>query len=164
MCGPRQSDLAPHQFARKLAQLPIDGLRLLGPEQRLDVGTWFGAATEVRFTALLRYREGARSLVELELGEVVPLVDAIPELKGVGQRVGQARNGGSSNVVPFPNRINVVHEEGLEPKAEAGGRSEGASPGEARPEGVHEEGLEPPHLSVPEHKSGAFGANEREPL
>ena len=44
-----------------------------------------------------------------------------------GQRVGQTENDSRSNVLPFPNRINLVHEEGLEP----------------------------PHLAVPEPKSGA---------
>ena len=31
----------------------------------------------------------------------------------------------ASNLIDFPNRFNVVHEEGLEPAAEAEGRSEG---------------------------------------
>ncbi|MDQ2645483.1 MAG: hypothetical protein M3020_16820, partial [Myxococcota bacterium] len=57
-----EADLAPHQFARKLPQLPIDGLRLLGPEQRLDARTWFGAATEMRFAAHFRFAPHAREL------------------------------------------------------------------------------------------------------
>ncbi len=97
---------------------------------------------------LLRYREGARSLSELELGDVLPLVDAIPELAemghgaategarepeldaklvGVGHSMGQAQNDIGSNLIQFLNESELVHEEGLEP----------------------------PHLAVPEPKSGA---------
>jgi integrase len=38
---------------------------------------------------LRRYREAAQSLAELHLDDLVPLDEAIPELAGVGQKVGQ---------------------------------------------------------------------------
>jgi hypothetical protein len=47
------------------------------------------------------------------------------ESLGLGQRWANPKNNPRSNVLPFPNRINVVHEEGLAPAAEAAGRSEG---------------------------------------
>jgi hypothetical protein len=142
---------------------------------------WVRQRTGHRSNELLRYREAARSLAELELGDVLPLVDAIPELtrggpildqsgtgfspeletdlQGVGHGVGQAPSDHRSHVGPFPNNPNGVHEEGLEPAAEAAGRSEGRRPTRARGNRVHEEGLEPTHLAVPEPKSGASASS-----
>ncbi len=48
---------------------------------------WVRQRTGHRSTELLTYREAARSLVELDLGEVAPLVEAIPELAEVHARV-----------------------------------------------------------------------------
>jgi hypothetical protein len=45
--------------------------------------------TAHRSNELRRYREFATSIEELELEDLTPLDAAIPDLRGVGQRVGQ---------------------------------------------------------------------------
>ncbi len=98
---------------------------------------WVRQRTGHRSNELLRYREVARSLAELELGDVTSLLEAIPELRKaakVGRKVG--------------------HQEGEKVR-----RSQGDGESANDSEVVHERGLEPPHLSVPEPKSGASASS-----
>jgi hypothetical protein len=68
---------------------------------------------------------------ELDLGRLVPLLQAIPELARVGQSVGQT-----------------------EKRDESSDEDEDDEPAES-PDVVHETGLEPVRVAPPEPKSGA---------
>ena len=147
--GVRRHEL--HNQGTNRGRLTLHTLRHSFVTRALALGKtedWVRQRTGHVSNELLRYREGARSLAELELDDVLPLVDAIPELREamnhavppstkrpptslpevhMGQKVGQAAND------PAPSGEGFANDSEL----------------------VHEEGLEPPHLAVPEPKSGA---------
>ncbi len=77
-----------------------------------------------------RYRRAARKVAELHLGDLRPLLEAIPELEKAAER---ARIGGAF-----------------------GGAQGGSGEKPSVHKQVHEGGLEPPSLAAPEPKPGAF--------
>ncbi len=95
---------------------------------------WVRQRTGHRSTELLRYRQDASSLAELDLGEVRELHHALPEFC-------QAVRGGPKG---GPEPVRVVTGRGLLVPKKLIGISV-----------VRERGLEPPRISTPEPKSGA---------